>query len=388
MQPKCKRNMSEKEMTILKKTIENSKRVSKGLKFDDAFCTELPQIVGIKLTNRCNLRCKTCYEWNEAGYHRNMPRDEQNREIDFDLVKKVIEETEPVKSNIYLWGGEPLFYSKFEELSYLLEGRDRITAICTNGQLIRKKMDSLLRMGENLELLIAVDGLEQENDDIRGKGTYQETLTAIKELLLLRAKGIFKGKISIHCVISAEMAGKLYDFLVFFETLGVDVVILCYPWYISEKTSNSMNYYYEKKIGVLGEAKPSWNAFKYKLPTRFYNKVLVDKKKIMGETWNMQVKFQPELSDSEILDFMNDELALTPFKCFSIAERLEVLPDGSISTCKHFPEMVVGNIKEDSIYNIWHSDKYRKIRMVLQNELMPVCTKCNNLYLHGKKEVK
>ena len=100
MQPKCKRNMSEKEMTILKKTIENSKRVSKGLKFDDAFCTELPQIVGIKLTNRCNLRCKTCYEWNEAGYHRNMPRDEQNREIDFDLVKKVIEETEPVKSNI------------------------------------------------------------------------------------------------------------------------------------------------------------------------------------------------------------------------------------------------------------------------------------------------
>ena len=76
------------------------------------------------------------------------------------------------------------------------------------------------------------------------------------------------------------MAGKLYDFLVFFETLGVDVVILCYPWYISEKTSNSMNYYYEKKIGVLGEAKPSWNAFKYSCLRDFITKFWWIKRKL------------------------------------------------------------------------------------------------------------
>lgn len=251
MQPKNKRRMSAKEIAILKRTMANSESVSKGLRENDGFCTDLPQIVGIKLTNRCNLRCKTCYEWNEQGYHRNMSKDEQNSEINIKLLEKVIEETEPVKSNLYLWGGEPLYYSKFDELSYLLEGRNRITAICTNGQLIKKKLDSLLRLGEYLELLIAVDGLKDENDYIRGKGTYEETLAAIRELLVLREQGIFKGKISIHCVISEEMVGKLYDFLVFFETLGVDMVILCYPWYISEKTSESMDRYYKKVLECL-----------------------------------------------------------------------------------------------------------------------------------------
>lgn len=385
MQPKSKRRMSSKEIAILKRTMANSESVSKGLKENDGFCTELPQIVGIKLTNRCNLRCKTCYEWNEQGYHRNMSKDDQNSEIDIKLLKKVIDETEPAKSNLYLWGGEPLYYSKFYELSCLLEGKNRIIAICTNGQLIRKNMDSLVRMGEYLELLIAVDGLKDENDFIRGKGTYEETLAAIKELLALREKGIFKGKISIHCVISEEMVGKLYDFLIFFEALGVDVVILCYPWYISEKTSHCMDRYYEKYIGMIETKRPSWYAFKYKLPSKYYNEILADKEMIMGRTWGMQVKFQPELRDPEILDFLNDELALKPFKCFSVADRLELLPDGSVSTCKHFPEMIVGNLKEESVYNIWHSDKYCSIRTAIQSELMPVCTKCNNLYLHGKK---
>ena len=242
-------------------------------------------------------------------------------------------------------------------------------------------------MGEYLELLIAVDGMEEQNDSIRGKGTFTETITAIKELLALREKGIFKGKISIHCVISEDLVGKLYEFLLLFEEIGVDVVILCYPWYISEKTSQNMDQYYVKNIGCIESEKPSWYAFKYKLATKHYNEILSDKNRIMERTWGMQVKFQPELKDTEILDFLNDELELRPFKCFSVADRLELLPDGSVSTCKHFPEMIVGNLKEDSVYNIWHSDKYSKMRAAIQNELMPVCTKCNNLYLHGKKKL-
>lgn len=269
----------------------------------------------------------------------------------------------------------------------MLKDKKRIIAICTNGQLIREHIDSLLRMGEYLELLIAVDGLEKENDTIRGKGTFKETLSAIEQLILLRDKGEFKGKISIHCVVSGEIIGKLYDFLVFFETIGVDTIILCYPWYISEKTSHAMDSYYNEYLGILDIDKPSWYAFKYKLPTTYYKQLLRDKKEIMDRVWKIQVKFQPELNDDEIYDFLKDELEIKPYHCYSIANRIEVLPDGSVSTCKHFPEMIVGNLKGDSIYNIWHSDRSSETRSIVQKKLMPVCTKCNNLYLHGKKKI-
>ncbi|HAU87132.1 MAG TPA: radical SAM protein, partial [Lachnospiraceae bacterium] len=72
IQPKTTKKFSKNEMAIVAKAAKNMSIVQKGLKENIEFSTELPLIVGFKLTNRCNLRCKTCYEWNEQGYHHNM----------------------------------------------------------------------------------------------------------------------------------------------------------------------------------------------------------------------------------------------------------------------------------------------------------------------------
>lgn len=220
---------------ILAKTAKNMSIVSKGMRENPEFSTELPYILGFKLTNRCNLRCKTCYEWNEQGYHHNMTDEMKNQELDIELFDKVMRETSSVKSNVYLWGGEPLFYHDFTKLSYIMERENRISAMCTNGILIEPHLDDILRFDHNLELLIAVDGFEEENDDIRGKGNFQKVTSNIKSLMELRRKGEFEGKVSIHCVLSGNMVGKMYEFLEYMEELGVDSVIVCYPWYISEK---------------------------------------------------------------------------------------------------------------------------------------------------------
>ncbi len=387
MQPKTSKVFDKKSFEILKISAQHTAIVSRGLKSNNSFCTELPLIVGFKLTNRCNLRCNHCYEWNEQGYHNSMTFEEQTQELDINIFEKVINETKEVQSNLYLWGGEPLYYSEFDKLSYILEPENRITAICTNGQLIHEKMDGILRLGESLELLIAVDGFEQENDGIRGTGTFKKVLANIKELLIMREKGEFKGKISLHCVISDLMVDKLYEFLEFFEKLGVDSVILCYPWYISEDTSLKMDCYYSQNLGVINEAISSWHAFKYKFPIQLYDKVLKERKRILDRTWKLQVKFQPDLSEKLIYGFLQDELNENTLKynCYSVANRMEVLPNGHVSSCKHFPELIIGDLSTDSVYDIWHGKKYNKTREVIQQQLMPVCTKCNNLYLHGRK---
>lgn len=389
IQPKTTKKLSKNEMGILAKAAKNMSIVQKGLKENVEFSTELPLIVGFKLTNRCNLRCKTCYEWNEQGYHHNMSEQVKNQDLDPELFDKVMRETQPVKSNVYLWGGEPLFHSEFSKLSYVLEREKRITAMCTNGILIDKRMDDILRFDHNLELLIAVDGFEEENDGIRGKGNYQKVINNIKTLLEMRKKGEFHGKISIHCVLSGSMVDKMYDFLEYMEEIGVDYVIVCFPWYISEDTQDKMDRYYEEHFGTCNNSVASWHAFKFKYPEGEYEKIFAAHKRISERVWKNQVKFQPNLELNQIVPFLEDmNVVQNTYCCYSVADRMEVLADGTVTTCKHFPEFVVGDLHKNSVKEIWKNDAYNKIRRTIQCGNMPVCTKCNNLYLHGRKQEK
>ncbi len=389
MQPNSSVKFDRKSFDIIKKTIRTISTAKKGREHDAGFATQLPMIVGLKLTNKCNLRCKHCYEWNEDGYHRDMALDGQNAELDFDIVKKVMKETKEVKSGLYLWGGEPLVYSHFDQLAQLLEHDNRITAICTNGVWIEQKMDLLLKIGPLLELLIALDGFETENDAMRGKGTYGKVIKAIEALAALRKKAHFKGKISLHMVINENMIGKIYDFIGFFEQKGVDTIFLCFPWYISAQSSRNMSRYFEQNFGFLEQNqaynKYSWDAFKYGLDTTHAGAIIEELERIRQKTWKTRVRYQPALKAHEIQNFLKGEHipAQGREKCLSISTRMDILPDGSVSSCKHFPEFSIGSLKDRSVYELWNCDKFRRIREMIDKALMPVCSKCNNLYLHG-----
>lgn len=49
-----------------------------------------------------------------------------------------------------------------------------------------------------------------------------------------------------------------------------------------------------------------------------------------------------------------------------------------------FPEFKVGNINEGNVKEIWHNDTITKCREKIGCGLMPICSKCILLYLHGK----
>ncbi|MFD2878326.1 radical SAM protein [Paenibacillus rhizoplanae] len=113
MQPKTTQKFDEQVFNDLKRTIMNMSRASRMREADSRYAMDVPEDIGIKLNNGCNLRCKHCYEWNEDGFHRDMAREDQKKEIDIALVEKLLAFTREKKSKLYLWGGEPLYYSQF-----------------------------------------------------------------------------------------------------------------------------------------------------------------------------------------------------------------------------------------------------------------------------------
>lgn len=385
MQPTSKLTLNDQAGALLMRTVRN---VVEGQRQRRASRCDLPETLGIKLTNRCNLRCAHCYQWNESGYHRDMERSEQNLDLDIGVFERLMAESRPVKSRIYLWGGEPLVHRKIGRILEILEQDPRETTICTNAHFIDRHMDALCRISENLEFLIALEGFEAEHDMLRGKGSFNKVMSTIDELIELRKQGRFKGKLSIHTVISDQMVGRFYELMEFYESKRIDLVLLCFPWYISEQTSREMDTFARENFDWLidfRKGRHSWDAFKYRLAPQSIDKLMDDLRRINSRTWWIKVRYQPGLEFDEIEDFVRGKsmTARCATTCQVLHTRADITPTGNVTACKFFSEFSVGNLHEQSLSALWTSDSYNRIRQTFGQQLSPACSKCNVLYLHA-----
>lgn len=248
-----------------------------------------------------------------------------------------------------------------------------------------------MKISKNLAIMVSLDGFQFENDNIRGKGSFIKIIDNINLIMDLKRKGIFKGELSVNCVISEKMAGKLYDFMKYFENKGINTLYFCFPWYISKNTSIKMDNYFEDNFkGLFSYTRNyntlnSWHSYSYKLDESVLPALKEEIGKIHSCKWNIRIRFQPALEIDEIEGFIGDSEKPAQGKksCLAIATRLNVMASSKVTVCKLFPEFVVGDLKRQDLKEIWHSEKFRLFRKKLGSELMPVCSKCILLYLHG-----
>lgn len=384
------RTIDKKDFELIKRVasnISNSKKMADNKKNN----SELPSVIGIKLTNRCNLRCKHCYEWNENGYHHNLSDIYKNADIDISLVKKCINETESVNSMVYLWGGEPLLYNNIDELLELLYINNRYTIICTNGTLLKNHYNKILAFDDKIELLLAIDGDKTSHDALRGKGNFDLIIEQIKPLIQKKEQNLFNGTISVHTMVSNENIISLYDTVCFLDSLGIDNLILCLPWYISDETSKEMDEYFNlhfSKFNLMPTSIHSWHAYKYRIYDKNFELVNSTLKRIRNSNFRMNIKFQPDIKDEELICFLEGKSInnCDNRECYTIFSRMDVLPNGLVTSCKHFHELSYADLKTDSIKNLWMSKELDYIRNTICEKQMPVCSKCNNLYNHSYKK--
>lgn len=389
-QPITERHLDRKEFERIKTTVTGMIK-GKNRNYDIVNKNYKPSDLGLFLTESCNLRCAHCFEWNEEGFLSNKEPSKCN-ELPFEYIKECIEFTKESKARIYLWGGEPLMYSKFSELCALLQMDTRWVTICTNGLLVKKNIQNLLPISDNLVLLTSIDGFEECHDSIRGKGTFKKTIDSIKTIVELGEKGVYKGKQSVNCVINDGMIGKLYDFCELMEKIKIDTLYICFPWYIPDSVANVMDKYYEEKIEpMLGTSKKkdknqySWHSFQYHIDPQYIKLLKEDLEHIIKRRWKIRIRFQPALEINEIDDFIRGGIRCAQKKsqCLAPINRLDVLANGSVTACKLFKEFTIGSLKEERIEQIWSGERFERIRNILLNELMPVCSKCVLLYLNG-----
>ncbi|MBB5441244.1 radical SAM protein with 4Fe4S-binding SPASM domain [Pedobacter sp. AK017] len=355
--------------------------------YNPTYAATIPYEVDVQLTYACNLRCKMCYQWNDDGYFHSYNKEIQNKEIDVALFKQILDETRPAKSRLYLWGGEPLYHTRWAQIADLIEKDPRHTVVCTNGILLEKNMESLLKISPSLALLVSIDGLDDVNDELRGKKTFERLIKQVNTVLDEQRKGNYKGTVSVNVVLNDALIPNLYEFVEYFEALGINSIYFNYPWFISPERAKLMDEFYAENFAFLGN-KPtselaSWHSYSFKLSEESDTVLQEQIVKLNSRTWKLRVRFQQQLESAEILDFISDRYEPKK-KCFALSNRIEVLADGKVGTCsKFFPELSIGNLNEQGLVEIWQSDNFKQLRGILSKGLMPVCAKCILLYRNG-----
>lgn len=388
MHPKTVRILNRGEFEQLKNTIALRSKARNALTNNPCYAAATPADVSLQLTYRCNLRCKHCYQWNDQGSFHDMDHQQQKTELPLNIIEKVLQETHTPNAKLFLWGGEPLMHSQFSEISKLLQHHPRTVIMCTNGILIKKKIDDLLAIGSHLNLLVSLDGLESDHDALRGKGKFRQTIENIQYLLNLKEEGRFQGEISLSCMVSESGVGKMYNFMEWAEQMCINTVYFQYPWFISPDVATNMDGYFRDKFCWMNvpSEKPTWHSYTYQLTESHLPLLRESLAKLASRPWRCRIRYQPQLEDDEIDDFIRgtSRPAQRRQQCLAVSNRLEVHANGDVTSCKFFSEFVIGNLHDQSVDDIWHGPDFQKIRETLNREgLMPVCSKCILLYLNG-----
>ena len=326
-----------------------------------------PAVVKLVLTHRCNLRCDRCFQRDGSDRH------EAQDELDFDIIRRLIGELAARRPDFILSGGEPLLYARFRELAALLEQHHCFATICTNGTKLGRYRD-LFSSNRYLSLLISLDGTSSINDEIRGRGVYR---TVTHEIRKLRSASR-PPYIGVQFTLRENNIDVLDRFCEEMVDLGVDWILLNPFWFLTPDEAARYESFLKSSYAVRPSAhRPFVTAYR---PDT--DRFVAQLQRIRDRSWPIQISSYFS-SPEQIRDYIHDTTALSGKKrCAKQWVRMDVTPTGDVTPCIQFPDIAFGSLKTSRVMDIWNHPDYAAFRQGISREKLPVCVKCNNLYLY------
>ncbi|MBI4333374.1 MAG: radical SAM protein [Chloroflexi bacterium] len=135
------------------------------------------------LTERCNLKCRHCYQETSAG---EMTYEETCRamgEVACAVQSWVREYDMSISPSFHFSGGEPLMKRGLLTILECARTAGFSASLMSNGTLMTRDIALQLRRLGIGDVQVSLDGLEAVHDSIRGRGAFRQTLRGISHLL-------------------------------------------------------------------------------------------------------------------------------------------------------------------------------------------------------------
>ncbi|HEY2933040.1 MAG TPA: radical SAM protein [Acidobacteriota bacterium] len=348
-------------------------------RFGTRFC-RFPRTVNFKITNLCNLRCRMCGQWGKTGFHFLLPREQLTSTLSVQDYVRIIEECAPHRPDFYIWGGEPFLYAGILDVLRAIKRRRMFVAVNTNGTRLDDYGGQLVEMGVDL-LIVSIDGIQPDHDAVRGPESYAAAVNGLSAVVKARKDGRRKYPlVALACTITNANYSRLDKMLELARQLEVDHLDFGFPLFVTEK----MGAAYEKRLHEeFGTSGSSWRGFVGSIQEQIdLDTLSAQMREIREAKKSPPLMFFPNLADRAELERFFRRPGFTFHRsCHAPWKHLEVQPNGDVYTCHDFPDLVVGNLREQSIRDVWRGPKMEKFRRFLRaGNLFAICGKCCRLY--------
>jgi radical SAM protein with 4Fe4S-binding SPASM domain len=354
-----------------------------GANFSYAFVDGLsypPESITLFLTHCCNLRCKMCGQWGEAGVTKKEGSQSLREELPLDQYQRLLDDLSIAgRPSITLFGGEPLLYPACLDLVRYIKSKKMHCLMITNGSLLAEVAELIVESGLD-ELNISLDGDALLHDRIRGlPGLFEKIMDGIKLVNKHKARlNRLKPLINLQCTINRDNYQHLEQMLSVADQARANSLTFHNLIFLDRVALDNQRVFDQ----VLGASSKEWEGFAFE--PGIDPDVLWEKRaQILSGPHTFSVDFYPNFNLKELGEYYRDpcyQPSGQNCRCLSPWLVAYVFPDGQVRPCLNFGYSF-GNIKEEQFAVIWNNEKAKKFRKTLRsNKIFPACVRCTELY--------
>ena len=299
--------------------------------------------VHFQITRNCNLRCAFCGQWGKAGFF----ADSSGSSMTIDDWKRIIAELteyrEKHKDNITVtvWGGEPLVSPYFDEIMMLLKANAFKTEIITNGVLIIEHFDVIKGCVDTL--YVSRDGTKEVHNAIRGEGVFEKVTQNLKE--------VKHSNVTIMSVITPQLINVLDEFLAELDSLDIKRLYLQDMIGLTADEIQEYKRWLKNSFDITARDIDSWR-----------NDNLFKTDSIITGQRSYEIEHKTHTIEGH---------------CKSPFYHAHIAWNGNVLYCTDFYDFSAGNIKKDSLEDIFLNDKSECFREEIRSGNCITCKHCS-----------
>lgn len=338
-------------------------------------------MVSIRITHRCNHRCAICGQWGERGYNRLPDAPKVVGEVPLETYMNLVDEVSPLRPHIYITGGEPFLYKDLVPLVDYMKRHGLSVQVVTNGVGLEKNAEEIVRSGWDM-VCVSLDGPREIHDRCRGlKGAFDTMERGLRRLQEVK-KQLRKTTPVVYTLttISETNQAVLLETLEEAKALGPEVRAVYYSWFTSEEVGRRHS---EVMKGALGVEPFAWKSY-VRDTSKIDTALLARQVEIIKKSrMDPPVLFIPQLETWELETYYrHPENFLGWKRCLAPWFQVDIMPNGDVVNCRDFPDIVMGNIRETPLLDIYNNEKFRAFRRALRSApdgVFPLCSRCCGL---------
>lgn len=279
----------------------------------------------ISVTNRCNLRCSMCQ----------IPLADKG-EMSTEELKGLVSDSSSLRPNsIVFSGGEPLLREDIFDLISFAGAYKINTCLTSNGMLINDAVaDKLVSSGVSV-VNISIEGPEQIHDSLRGRGSFNKAVQALKCL----------SRYKIEATIAATVSRINYKTLPYVMELAYKLGVTTVKFqpfseiFLVEKNRKNDFLLSPDTLAVLEKnmEKIVWLSKKYKICTN------------------------PDTYLYNIPKYLCGLQSSLKYHCSAVWRSCPISQDGNVYLCWVLTDKIIGNVRKRRLSDIWNSAEHKSL---------------------------